>query len=174
MLKIRFNIRMANESYSSDDFESYQKHFTVMNFIEEDDLFSDVRGSGSRTDPSVEEFKHIFNSQMKDCEWNLAVQPKIDAVLRDIFIMVRGILHTDQKHPSGQILHPNAGWSLNQANGCPAIAMYGVDVILRYAEEGDHTIQPTVLEVNFMFHVQYMVVVLHFKHENLKNIYVSN
>lgn len=145
---------MANEIYSSDDFESYQKHFTVMNFIDEDDVFSDVRGLGLRTDPTVEEFKHSFNSQMKDCDWDLVVQPKIDAVLKDIFIMVREILHTDQKHPSGQILHPNAGWSLTQANGCPAIAMYGVDVILRYTDEGRHAIQPTVLEVIVMFHVQ--------------------
>ena len=49
----------------------------------------------------------------------------------------------EPSHPSGQALHPNSCWSLNQPNVSTARAMYGVDIILT----DDY--HPKILEVQW-------------------------
>ena len=172
----------------ADNFESYQKHFTAMNFMDGDEgdfaiLFyifyiifqmithstfmfvsplecveiSDIRGKGVRVRQDIAEFETAFNSQYGESHWK-SVQAKIDRMLVSIFSGVASILHTDRKHPlDGQLLHPNAGWSLDQPNACPARAMYGIDILLRKrkvfgitesSSEGIE-IEPTLLEVQW-------------------------
>ena len=119
-----------------------------MNFIDEQDSFSQVRGTGVRVDPSMQEFEAQFNQEYGANIWEEKIQPSINRVFRDIFVMVSAVCHTDQIHPTKIALHPNSGWSLTQPNACPARGMYGVDIILRHATiSGTQTIQPTLLEV---------------------------
>ena len=63
---VMFVIRAANVQYSSNDLEQYQKHFTVMNFIDdnsnsEDDSVRAIRGSGERENPTSIQFIKNFN-----------------------------------------------------------------------------------------------------------------
>jgi Tubulin-tyrosine ligase family len=65
---VMFVIRAANVQYSSNDLEQYQKHFTVMNFIDnnsnsEDDSVRAIRGSGERENPTSIQFIENFNLQ---------------------------------------------------------------------------------------------------------------
>jgi Tubulin-tyrosine ligase family len=65
---VMFVIRAANVQYSSNDLEQYQKHFTVMNFIDdnsnsEDDSVRVIRGSGERENPTSIQFIENFNLQ---------------------------------------------------------------------------------------------------------------
>ena len=65
---VMFVIRAANVQYSSNDLEQYQKHFTVMNFIDnnsnsEDDSVRAIRGSGERENPTSIQFIESFNLQ---------------------------------------------------------------------------------------------------------------
>eukprot|EP00596_Hydrurales_sp_CCMP1899_P003589 CAMPEP_0119053678 /NCGR_PEP_ID=MMETSP1177-20130426/74576_1 /TAXON_ID=2985 /ORGANISM="Ochromonas sp, Strain CCMP1899" /LENGTH=801 /DNA_ID=CAMNT_0007033687 /DNA_START=197 /DNA_END=2600 /DNA_ORIENTATION=+ len=203
-----FVIRVANHLYTTSDLEQFQKHFTVMNFIDNsscpiddyhydleqfqkhftvmnfidnsscpiDDSVRAIRGQGGRENPSDSEFIEVFNDEYKtntvnssssdkinhswnngssqgnDSEdipidknniWQSIVQPAIDGVLKGIFEGVGMVFDQEPPHPSGQKLHPNAGWSLNQPNECPARAMFGIDVIL--SEDN----QPKVLEVQW-------------------------
>ena len=223
-----FVIRVANYLYAKNDFEQYQKHFTVMNFVNdsscpEDDSVRMIRGTGGRENPTYIQFRERFNMEnskcfnrgvcsdktcdndfidemknknsininnnndinnddnnndindininnddnsinntatinstnlnsKKDCgpnsrsdnkPWESVVQPAIDTVLRQIFEGVSIAFKDEPVHPSGQPLHKNACWSINQPNVCPARAMYGIDVIL-----SDHN-EPMVLEVQW-------------------------
>ena len=66
-----FVVRAANILYSSDDFEMYQKHFTVMNFIDdssclENDSVRAIRGSGARENPTSIQFIENFNIENFD------------------------------------------------------------------------------------------------------------
>lgn len=63
---VMFVIRAANVQYSSKDLEQYQKHFTVMNFIDdnsnsENDSVRAIRGSGERENPTSIQFIRNFN-----------------------------------------------------------------------------------------------------------------
>ena len=65
---VMFIIRAANVHYSSNDLEQYQKHFTVMNFIDDnsnsqDDSVREIRGSGERENPTSIQFIENFNIQ---------------------------------------------------------------------------------------------------------------
>lgn len=106
----------------------------------------------------MREFERCFDEEYGSNRWN-QVQKKIDDMIRSVFAGTASILHTDQKHPlDGQLLHPNAGWSLNQPNTCPARAMYGIDILLR-REKGPEVggggvadnlrIEPTLLEIQW-------------------------
>ena len=148
-----FILRIANEQFSLNDFESYQKHFTLMSNLgssnDESDPFSieNIRGVGSRDDPFMDVFIESFNRENSFFTWQEHIQPKIDLVLRNIFEAVRDTYQYEPIHPSGEKLHPNSGWSLDQPNICPAKAMYGVDIILEKFD--DKTICPKVLEVQW-------------------------
>lgn len=63
-----FVIRAANTQYSASDLEEYQKHFTVMNFLDdnsnsEDDSVRAIRGTGGRENPTSVQFTANFNKE---------------------------------------------------------------------------------------------------------------
>jgi len=141
-----FNVRCANSKYAPDDLEIYQRHFTVMNLLDEEDPMSNIRGRGVRSDPSMAELIECFDKTHAPFQWYHDLQPKVDAVIRNVFQSVSKMLVSEPTHPSGQSLHPNACWSLNQPNVAPARAMYGIDIIVGHHEG---VLRPYVLEVQF-------------------------
>lgn len=179
-----FIVRCANNQYSIDDLENYQKHFTLMSMLD-DPTIGQVRGMGTRADPNMTEMMQYFNTTYGGKvvyqdgskegtsrviqNWEVDLQSCIDHTFRQVFESVRAVYASEPAHPSGQPLHPNAGWSLNQPNACPARAMFGVDVMLELNElssERDnissqnadmngqvtnvtHSIQPVILEVQW-------------------------
>jgi Tubulin-tyrosine ligase family len=150
-----FVIRAANTQYSASDLEEYQKHFTVMNFLDdnsnsEDDSVRAIRGTGGRENPTSVQFIANFNKEQSETrgsviqggaksstegcsdnfhssgsnssrssssssssdvedKWGRDVQPAIDSVLRKVFEGVYTAFGNEPAHPSGKVLHPNAG-----------------------------------------------------------------
>lgn len=170
-----FMVRRANTEYSLDDLENYQKQFTVMSLLD-DPAIRQVRGGGARADPTMHELIQYFDAtyggkvvvrsqkpgesseQLKPVRnWESDLQSHIDATLRQVFKSVQKVYAKEPMHPTGQVLHPNAAWSLNQPNACPARAMFGVDVMLELSAlpgtvastEVKSVIQPVVLEVQW-------------------------
>lgn len=141
-----FVIRWANHSYSSSDYEDYQKHFTVMNFLENDHNHSlslaEVRGLGQRRNIHPNDFRALFNNENidKGISWDI-IQSNIDKMLRKLFEYVyEAFLRDDSMNDC----HPNSCWTMNQQkNIAPARAMFGVDVLV------DQNYQPYVLEVQW-------------------------
>ena len=147
-----FVLRIANVNFSYDNFYDYQKHFTLMSSLApetssaEDSLVAhkqsadccnvdpysleSVRGSGSRSDPHMNEFIELFDKEQEELAerknkdngftdgsaptegpiiWVRDIQPKIDSALRSVFETVRDVYRLQPPHPSGTELHPNAG-----------------------------------------------------------------
>lgn len=108
-----FNVRLANLPYSTEDLETYQKHFTVMSLLD-DAVIGDVRGGGIREDPYMGEFKLHFDQEQKTegsgyVSWEQNVQPLVDDAISKVFQGVQKIYQKEPPHPSGKRLHPNAG-----------------------------------------------------------------
>jgi hypothetical protein len=111
--------RASNIPYSLEDFECYQKHFTVMGFLEEKTLLQDIRGQGVRRDPLMAEFMTEFDAEQREkldantasgaLQWEQHIQPEVDKVLRNIFECVAAVAEDEPAHPSGRPLHRNAG-----------------------------------------------------------------
>jgi Tubulin-tyrosine ligase family len=63
-----FVVRVANETYSHGDLELYQKHFTVMNFLDdnsncEEDSVRCIRGTGGKENPTSDQFVDHYNAE---------------------------------------------------------------------------------------------------------------
>ena len=156
-----FSIRCANNKYKQgQDLENFQSHFTVMNGLggEREDHLSSIRGAGVRSDPTMEEFIQAWAEENPDIDWETQVQPKVDALCRKTLEAVVGTYRDEPPHPSGQSIHPNAGWSINQPNACTARAMYGFDIILTKNDESGGNVQPKLLEVQWAPDVDWAVV----------------
>ena len=127
-----FTVRAANEAFSCADWEHYQKHFTVMNFMDDstaaaDDAVRAIRGEGAREHVTVDAFVAAFDADhVGQTSW-AAVQARVDRVLARVFEAVQAAWPDEPGAAGG---HPNGGWSLTQPHACPARAMFGVDVIL--------------------------------------------
>ena len=139
--------RWSNQDYSASDFEEYQKHFTVMNFLDDSEL-QHVRGSGKRRDIHRDEFVPLFNSERvgggdSGDVWETVVVPRLHDMFIDVFNTVKSAYVGGAKHPSGATIHPNAAWSLHAPNENPAKAMYGFDVLLT------DDLQPVLMEVQW-------------------------
>jgi len=120
----KFWLRFANKPFSLDDFDDYQKHFTVMNYTGGDTQLKQM---------TCEDFINFFNDQYKpDYRW-ADVEQNIFVTLRNTFECAiakpppRGIGHNLQSR-----------------------AMYGVDIMLRWDQlEETKVIQPVLLEMNW-------------------------
>jgi tubulin--tyrosine ligase-like protein 12 len=143
-----FVIRWANHRYRATDYEDYQTHFTVMNFLEEGDkgsnalALAEIRGLGQRQNIHPDDFIRLFDEEYREqgVMWS-SIQQLIDQVLRQLFEYVQEAFYYDESMVGN---HPNAYWTMSQAkNIAAARAMYGVDIIL------DATYQPYVLEVQW-------------------------
>ena len=139
--------RWSNQDYSASDFEEYQKHFTVMNFLDDSEL-QHVRGAGKRRDIHKDEFIPLFNSERggrggSGDVWGTVVVPRLHDMIIDVFNTVKSVYADGAVHPSGASIHPNAAWSLQAPNVSPAKAMYGFDVLLT------DSLQPVLMEVQW-------------------------
>ncbi|XP_055940746.1 tubulin--tyrosine ligase-like protein 12 isoform X2 [Argiope bruennichi] len=118
----RFWLRFANKPFSLEDFEDYEKHFTVMNY-------SDF--------PLQQMFCHDFIKQFEKVhsphKWS-DIENKIYKMIKDIFI-------------ASALREPPAG--IGSFPG--SRAMYGLDIILEWdRNHNEPQINPVLLEVNWM------------------------
>jgi tubulin--tyrosine ligase-like protein 12 len=113
-----FWIRFANEPFSLDRFDEYERHFTVMNYT----------GKAMRVLP-CDDFKEQFEKEYPSQKWD-KIQTGIYSAIVDLFSCV-----TKSPPPLG----------MGRSSNCRA--MYGVDVILEWDNDGNAN--PVVLEVNF-------------------------
>ena len=110
-----FLIRLANIEYSCNNYEEYQKHFTVMNFLDDNELTT-IRGTGTRQNLTSIEFMKLFNEdcklQNKDITWESDIQMKIDQVIKELFQYVQLTYKSQESLILDQKFHPNAGISI--------------------------------------------------------------
>lgn len=59
-----FVIRLSNSVYSADDFENFQKHFTLMSLLDDAEM-RDIRQPGGRTNVVYPEFIAELNEEIK-------------------------------------------------------------------------------------------------------------
>lgn len=119
-----FWLRFSNRPFSLDHFDDYEKHFTVMNYVEEGQKLKQV---------NYDEYIPMFESQYPAYKWA--------EVEEDIFQMFREMFQAATALPSPQGI-----------SNCPqARAMYAIDLLLEWRKnsKGERTIQPVICEVNF-------------------------
>ncbi|OWR43987.1 tubulin-tyrosine ligase protein 12 [Danaus plexippus plexippus] len=116
-----FFLRLSNKEFSMDNFDDYEKHFTVMNYTEGAPLFKLL----------CEDFKNAWSNQYPDYEW--------DEVERSIFNMLSELFTcaTAKEPPLGIARSPQSR------------ALYAVDVMLSWDKNGT-VIHPKLLELNWM------------------------
>lgn len=166
-----FVVRWANKEYTSDSFEEYQQHFTVMSFLDDKDDLHHIRGIGKRRNLKVDEFIKLIDSDMqsngKSITWMDNIQPNIDKLLREVFESTRLVFRNHVlnriDHPAipnlkssenTEFLHPNSNWSLKDANISPVLSLFGVDVII------DKSLQPKLLEVQASCFQSYLLYII--------------
>lgn len=114
-----FFLRFANKPFEMQDFDDYNKHFTVMNYNE-----------------TALELKQMLCTEFKVC-W-LEQNPHItwDSVEKSIFEMLRGVFEcaTMENPPCGISESPQSR------------ALYAADVMLEWEED---RVQPKLLEINW-------------------------
>lgn len=118
-----FFLRFANKPFSLDNFEDYEKHFTVMNYSEGVPLFKML----------CAEFKEAWSRQFANYDW--------DGVEKSIFKMVSELFTaaTSKSPPRGIGKSPQSR------------ALYAADIMLSWQEtNNEKVIQPILLEMNWM------------------------
>lgn len=107
-----------------ENFDDYEKHFTVMNY----------KPSVVLKQIHYNEFIPQFEAQYPGEKWHDGVEKKIFTMIRQVFEGASG-----EKPPKGI------------AHNIQSRAMYAVDLMLDWREEnGKRTIEPMICEVNFM------------------------
>lgn len=115
-----FWLRFANKTFSMDEFDEYEKHFTVMNYAEE----AELKQIGDL------EFLTMFEQQFPNQSWE-NIDKKICQMMRECF-------------ESASCLSPPKGLGHSPQSR----ALYAVDLMLKW--NGDETeMIPQLLEVNF-------------------------
>ncbi|XP_060067789.1 tubulin--tyrosine ligase-like protein 12 [Ylistrum balloti] len=120
-----FWLRFANKPFSLDTFDDYEKHYTVMNYVE---------GGINLKQIHYNEFIPMFEGQYPAYPW--------DGVEESIFQMTREIFQGATALPPPQGFGP-----------CPqSRALYAIDLLLRWStnKSGVKEIRPVLCEVNFM------------------------
>ncbi|KAF9393113.1 Tubulin--tyrosine ligase-like protein 12 [Podila verticillata] len=114
-----FWIRLANQPFALEDFDNYEKHFTVMNY-----------GNYNLTQLLYTQFIENFEKEHAGKKWT-DIQADINEAIKSIFAAAvtkpqpEGMGPTDKVHPY------------------EAFSVYGIDVMLK------DECQPVVVEVNF-------------------------
>ncbi|XP_011644487.1 tubulin--tyrosine ligase-like protein 12 [Pogonomyrmex barbatus] len=114
-----FFLRFANQSFALNNFNTYEQHFTVMNYTEENSLFH----------MKCADFIIEWENQYPDYSWRTYVEPKILSVLRQVFEAA-----VAQPPPKGIAESPQSR------------AVYAADLMLEWR---DNEMQPKLLEINF-------------------------
>ncbi|XP_005101996.1 tubulin--tyrosine ligase-like protein 12 [Aplysia californica] len=120
-----FWLRFANKPYSLDHLDDYQKHFTVMNYVEgADEKLKQVH---------YDDFIPEFESQNPGFVWT-DVENDIFNMIKELFVAA-----TSVPPPRGICASPQSR------------AMYAVDLMLSWATKptGEKYMQPMICEVNF-------------------------
>ncbi|XP_055908082.1 tubulin--tyrosine ligase-like protein 12 [Eupeodes corollae] len=117
----KFYLRFANKPFSLDHFDEYEKHFTVMNYLDEAEL----------RHIKCDDFLEFWEQQYPNNSWN-DVEDSICSMLYEV-------LHSasSKKAPCG--IPPSV----------QSRALYAADIMLSWQEDGQRDIQPKLLEVNF-------------------------
>ncbi|KAK7862871.1 hypothetical protein R5R35_003026 [Gryllus longicercus] len=117
-----FFLRFANVPFELQDFENYEKHFTVMNYNDSANLCRML------CDEFVVEFEKQYN-----LEWSI-VEEKIFEMLHSMFVSA-----TSKSPPAGIAHNPQSR------------AVYAADLMLSWREDstGNREMQPKLLEVNW-------------------------
>lgn len=115
-----FFLRFSNIPFSMDQFDVYEKHFTVMNYNE----------NAALKHLKCEDFLVEWDEQYKDHSWS-AIEDMICEMLKETFT-------------NAASMPPPCGI----ANNPQSRGLYAADIMLNWAE-GD-TIQPKLLEINFI------------------------
>ncbi|CAJ1055760.1 tubulin--tyrosine ligase-like protein 12 isoform X1 [Xyrichtys novacula] len=118
-----FWLRFANRPFSLDRFDDYQKHFTVMNYAEDVQL----------KQVHYDEFIPMFEEQYPLFPWK-EVEVKLFKAFRETFEAA-----SSRPAPFGICPYPSSR------------AIYAVDLMLKWstAPNGERTMQPQILELNF-------------------------
>ena len=117
----RFWLRFANQKFELNQYDVYEKHFTVMNYNQAhlEQMF-------------CHDFIAKFEEQYPNHKWNEQVQPEIFKMLRQVF-------------EGASALDPPQGI----AHSPQSRAMYACDLMLDWSEEKEKRIIPKILEINF-------------------------
>lgn len=115
-----FWLRFANKSFSLDNLDDYEKHFTVMNYRP-----INLRQIG------CEEFVPLFEQQYQDFKWK-DLESKMFKMIRQVF------------EGASQELPPKG-----IAHNLQSRAMYAVDLMLDWRND-KKVMEPMICEVNFM------------------------
>ncbi|KAK4468610.1 hypothetical protein MN116_007800 [Schistosoma mekongi] len=123
-----FWLRFANKPFILDDFDEYDRHFTVMNYRSADNL----------KQIHCDEFVELFDKQYPEHKWS-KVESRIHQLLVDIF-------QAATKYPSPRGL----------THSIQSRALYAVDILLEWRPEAvslsaspKKDMYPVVCEVNF-------------------------
>lgn len=118
-----FFLRFANKSFSLDNFDDYEKHFTVMNYTDGAPLFKML----------CSEFKEEWAKQYGDYDWAV-VEKSIYKMVAELFTAA-----TSKGPPCGIGKSPQSR------------ALYAADIMLGWRDMKDEkVIQPILLEMNWM------------------------
>ncbi|XP_070169745.1 tubulin--tyrosine ligase-like protein 12 isoform X2 [Polyergus mexicanus] len=115
-----FFLRFANIPFALNNFDVYEQHFTVMNYIEEDAPLFHLKCA---------DFIVEWEKRYSDYPWKTYVEPKILSVLRQVFEAAIA-----QPPPKGIAESPQSR------------AVYAADLMLEWR---DSEMQPKLLEINF-------------------------
>ena len=115
-----FWLRFANKPFALDEFDEYEKHFTVMNYSET----AELKQIGDL------EFLEMFEQQYPDHSWTV-IDKKICAMIKECF-------------ESASSLPPPRGI----AHSAQSRAIYALDMMLKWNEDETEMV-PQILEVNF-------------------------
>ncbi|CAH2094704.1 unnamed protein product [Euphydryas editha] len=118
-----FFLRLSNKAFTLDNFDDYEKHFTVMNYSQGVSLFKLL----------CNDFKEAWSNQYPDYSWN-EVEKSILQMFADLFKSATAV-----DAPCGIAKSPQSR------------ALYAADIMLCWNEKnGKKLIQPKLLEVNWM------------------------
>ncbi|OQV21728.1 Tubulin--tyrosine ligase-like protein 12 [Hypsibius exemplaris] len=116
----RFWLRFANKAFALDEFDVYDKHFTVMNY-----------GQGEIHQKFCHIFIEQFDAQNEGSSWS-KVEKEIYQAVREVFLAA-----VSEPSPKGLVHSPQSR------------AMYGLDFMLKWKDGAIQAIQPMLLEINF-------------------------
>lgn len=118
-----FFLRFANKPFGLDQFDEYEKHFTVMNYGEHLQLLH----------LKCADFLQLWNEQYPKYNW-ISIENDIRQMLYEVLVGA-----TQKEPPCGIGKSPQSR------------ALYAADIMLEWENDGDEQrIQPKLLEINFL------------------------